>query len=64
MTNSNFGTEQTSVPCNNQNFTHPLQRNGDVLSDRRELAGGLSASVEILVSAGWGWWVQHSKSVT
>ena len=50
MNDSNLGTEQTSRPCTNQNFIHPLQRNGDVLSDRRELAGGSSTSVEFLFS--------------
>ena len=50
MNDSNLGTEQTSRPCTNQSFIHPLQRNGDVLSDRRELAGGSSTSVEFLFS--------------
>ena len=50
MNDSNLGTDQTSRPCTNQNFIHPLQRNGDVLSDRRELAGGSSTSVEFLFS--------------
>ena len=35
----------------NQNSIHPPQRNGDVLSDRGELVGGSSSSVEFLFSA-------------
>ena len=51
MNNSNLGIEQPSRPCTNQNSIHPPQRNGDVLPDRRELVGGLSTSVESLLSA-------------
>ena len=51
MNNSNLGIEQPSRPCTNQNSIHPPQRNGDVLPDRRESVGGLSTSVESLLSA-------------
>ena len=51
MNDSNLGIEQPSRPCTNQNSIHPPQRNGDVLSDRRESVGGSSTSVEFLFSA-------------
>ena len=47
----NLGIEQTSRPCTNQNSVHPPQRNGDVLSDKRESFGGLSTFTEFLFSA-------------
>ena len=52
---SNLGIEQLSRPCTNQNSIHPPQRNGDVLSDRGELVGGLSTSVEFLFGECGDW---------
>ena len=51
MNDSNIGIEQPSRPCTNQNCIHPIQRNGHVLSDRKESVGGPSTSVELLFSA-------------
>ena len=51
MNDSNLGIEQPSRPCVNQNCILAPQRNGDVLSDRRESVGDSSMSVEFLFSA-------------
>ena len=53
MNDSNLGIEQLSIPCTNQNYIHPPQDNGNVLSDRRVLVGGSSPSAEFLFST-WG----------
>ena len=51
MNDCNLGIVQPEKHCTNQNSIHLSQRNGDVLSDRRELVGGSSTSVEFLFSA-------------
>ena len=51
MNDGNLGIEQPSGPCTNQNSIHSPQRNGDVLSDRKESVGGSSISLVFLFSA-------------
>ena len=51
MNDSNLDIDQPSKPFTNKNSIHPPQRNGDVLSDRRELVRGSSSSAEFLFSA-------------
>ena len=51
MNDCNLGAEQPSAPCTNQNSIHPPQRNGDVLTEERDLGGDPSKSLESLVSA-------------
>ena len=51
MNACNLSIVQPLRPCTNQNSINLPQRNGDVLSNRRESVGGSSTSVEFLFSA-------------
>ena len=54
MNGSNLGIEEPSRPCTNQSSIHPPQRNGDMLSDRRDSVGDSSTSNFRLVHVGIG----------